>query len=293
MNNSSSNSHRRVEHSTTLNRKYVKRPTPRIRTSAELHAENLRRRQALAARMNRERLLSLKKSQKAAAIAIKTEKTTEKPIEKAKKHPIEISVRKRLADAKSAPKKAPIISMKEKKEQAIASALKSMKAQQPEEKRKLNKSFFNFKRVSLALCCAIFVVGAAIYFINLAMPGISVQVVAMQNGIDAIYPSYIPKGFSLSGVKSDGDRLALSFKSDDEKSFVLTEEKSSWNSSALESNYTKPLFQNNYSTIREQGLTLYISGSNCVWVNGGKLFTISSTDAELSKTQLTSIATSL
>ena len=125
------------------------------------------------------------------------------------------------------------------------------------------------------------------------MPGISVQVAAMQSGLDAIYPSYIPKGFSLDGVKSEDERLALSFKSDDGRSFVLTEEKSSWNSSALESNYAKPLFKNNYSTIREQGLTLYVSDSNCVWVNGGKLFTISSTDAELSKTQLTSIATSL
>ena len=290
MNNSSSNSHKRVERSTTLNRKYVKRPTPRIRTSAELHAENLRRRQALADRMNRERLLSMKKAQKS---AVKTEKAIEKPVEKAKKHPIEVSVRKRLADTKAAPKKEAQLSMKEKKEQAIASALKSMKTQQPEEKRKLNKSFFTFKRVSLALCCAIFVVGTAIYFINLAMPGISVQVAAMQSGIDAIYPSYVPKGFSLENVKSEDERLALTFKSDDGKTFVLTEEKSSWNSSALESNYAKPLFQNNYSTIREQGLTLYISDSNCVWVNGGKLFTISSEDAELTKTQLTSIATSL
>ena len=292
MNNSSSNSHKRIERSTTLNRKYVKRPTPRIRTSDEIHAENLRRRQALAERMNRERLLKLKSSEK---LTKKPLKKAEIPVEKVEKHPLEISARKRLLGRKNPiePKKAP--SMKEKKEQAIKSALASMakNSSKTDEKKKLHTSFFNIKRVSLALCCAIFVVGVAIYFINLSMPSISVQVAAMQSGIDATYPSYIPKGYSLSSVKSEENVLSLLFKSNTGDNFILTEEKSSWNSSALETNYVKPLFKNKYSAVREQGLTVFISGSNAVWVNGGKLFTISSENNSLSKNQLVSIATSL
>lgn len=289
MNNSSANSHKRVEHSTTLNRKYVKRPTPRVRTTSEIHAENLKRRQALAARMNRERLLSLKKSQKPVK---PTEKIVDKPLEKAKKHPLEISARKRLAEAKSPKKETAPISIKTKKDQAIESALKSMLSKKPPEKKKLMKSFFSVQRVALAFCCAVFVVGVSVFFINLSMPSISVSVAAMKAGIDASYPSYIPKNFSLSNVKTEDERISLIFKSNSGEAFVLTEEKSSWNSAALEANYVKPVFKNNYSTVREQGLTLYISSSNCAWVNGGKLYTISS-EANLSKTQLTSIATSL
>ncbi len=292
MNNSSSNSHKRIERSTTLNRKYVKRPTPRIRTSSEIHDENLRRRQALAARMNRERLLRLKATKKPVE---KPQKKVKAPVEKVTKHPLEISARKRLLSRKAPLEAKKTPSMKEQKEQAIKSALASMtkNSQKTNEKKKLHTSFFNVKRVSLALCSAIFVVGVAIYFINLSMPSISVQVAAMQSGIDATYPSYIPKGYSLSSVKSEENVLSLLFKSNNGESFVLTEEKSSWNSSALESNYVKGLFKNKYSTIREQGLTIFISGSNAVWVNGGRLFTISAENNLLSKNQLVSIATSL
>lgn len=293
MNNSSANSHRRVEHSTTLNRKYVKRPTPKVRTTAEIHAENLRRRQALAERMNRERLLKLKASKKTTDKPLKKD---QEPIEKAKKHPIEITARKRLSLKKTPAETKKPLSMKEKKDQAIKSALASMASKNPvekAEKKKLHTSFLSFKRVSLALCSAVFVVGVAIYFINLSMPSISVGVAAMQSGIDATYPSYTPKGFSLSSVKSEENVLKMFFKSNTGDSFVLTEEKSSWNSSALESNYVKPLFKNKYSTIREQGLTIFISGSNATWVNGGKLFTITSDNDILSKNQLVSIATSL
>ena len=290
MNNSSANSHKRVEHSTTLNRKYVKRPTPKVRTSAEIHAENLKRRQALAARMNRERLLNLKSTKKPATKKPVTKIDT--PIEKGKKHPLEISARNRLSQKFNHESQAPALSMKEKKEQAIESALKAMSSKKQPEKKHLMKSFFSTQRIALALCCAIFVVGITVFFVNLSMPNISVSVAAMKAGIDASFPSYIPKNFSLSNVKTEDERISLVFKSNSDEAFVLTEEKSSWNSSALEANYAKPLFKNNYSTVREQGLTLYISGSNCVWVNGGKLFTISS-EANLTKAQLTSIATSL
>ena len=301
MNNSSSNSHKRVERSTTLNRKYVKRPTPRIRNTAEIHDENLRRRQALAARMNRERLLKLKSTEKSLQKSKVAEKSIKNPLKRVKnpvgkieRHPLEISARKRLLVKQASIEAPKTPSMKERKEQAIKSALASMAKKSPgkSEKKQLHTSFLSFKRVSLALCCAVFVVGIAIYFIHLSMPSISVGVAAMQSGIDATYPSYTPKGFSLSSVKSENNSVSMQFKSDSGESFILTEEKSSWNSSALESNYVKGVFKNKYSTIREQGLTIFISDSNAIWVNGGKLFTISS-EGGLSKNQLVSIATSL
>ena len=290
MNSPSPTPHKRIQRSTTLNRKYVKRPVkiPKIKTTAELHAENLKRRQALATRMNHGRLLKTTSSQPPK----KPLKSPREPIETVKKHPIEATVRAKLAKNSSLVTKKPL-SMRLQKEQAIESALKTM-ATTPNtsEKKKLHKSFFSFKRVALALCLAIFAIGAAAYLVRLSMPSISVKVAAMQAGIDAIYPSFIPKGFSLSSVTADATRISLKFTSSENASYTITEEKSSWNSSALEENYIKPNFQKNYSTIREQGLTIFISDTSCAWVNGGKLFTITS-ESELTKTQLVSIATSL
>lgn len=294
MQNSSQNSHSRVQHSTTLNRKYVKRPvsTPKIRTPAQIQAENLKRRQALAARMNRERLLDLKsnsQTQKTAKKVIKKE--PEGQIKPTTIHPLAASARKKLAAA-SKPVEKPAISMKEKKEKAIESALKKMNVEEKTEKRGLNRSFFTVKRVSLAVCCSLLVIAGTTYFVKVSMPNLSVQFAAAKSGIDAVYPTYIPKNYELSDVSTEKEKISMIFKTNSGNSFTLTEEKSSWNSAALEANYAKPVFSNNYSTIREQGLTIFVSGSNCTWVNGGKMFTIS-TESELSKTQLISIATSL
>ena len=289
MQSSSPTPHKRVQRSTTLNRQYVKRPVkaPKIQTTAELHAENLKRRQALAARMRRERLVKATPAQAAPKIRPIIH---EKPSETIKRHPLESSTRAKLISRPQAQKP---LSMKEKKEQAISAALKQMaKTPADSEPKKLHKSFLSFKRVALALCLAILFIGAAVYFVNLSMPSISVKVVAMQTGIDAAYPSYVPKGFSLSEVKSENSKIYLKFSSSDNASYTISEEKSSWNSSALESNYIKPTFKNSYSTIREQGLTIFVVDKNCFWVNGGKLFTITS-ESELTKTQLISIATSL
>jgi len=291
MNSLSPNPHKRVQRSTTLNRKYVKRPvkTPKIKTTAELHAENLKRRQALAARMSHGRLLKASPVTNPKKTSLVPSPKLSTPI---KKHPLEASARAKLAAPSSLTPKKPL-SMREKKELAIKSALKTMaETSAPQERKTLHKSFFSFKRVAFALFLAIFVVGVAAYLIRLSMPNLSVKVAAMQTGIDAIYPSFVPKGFSLSDITADAAKISLKFTSSENSSYIITEEKSSWNSSALEENYIKPNFQKQYSTVREQGLTIFISGPNCAWVNGGKLFTISS-DSELTKTQLVSIATSL
>lgn len=293
MQNSSSNSHGRVQRSTTLNRKYVKRPvsTPKIRTPAQVQAENLKRRQALAERMNRERILTLKSASEKKKPAKVVSKKIEEPIKPAETHPLAVSARKKLATA-SKPVEKPTLSMKEQKEKAIKAALKKMNAEEKTEKRGLNRSFFTVKRVSLAICCSLLVVAVATYFIKVSMPNLSVQFAAAQSGIEAVYPTYIPKDFELSDVSSENEKITMIFKANSGSSFILTEEKSSWNSAALEANYAKTAYSGKYDTIREQGLTIFVSGSNCVWVNGGKMFTIS-TESELTKAQLVSIATSL
>lgn len=60
------------------------------------------------------------------------------------------------------------------------------------------------------------------------MPDISVKVAAMQTGIEASYPAYIPRDFSLNDVSSEEGKISISFKGPDRAAFVLSEEKSSW-----------------------------------------------------------------
>ena len=315
MNNSSSGTHRRVQASTTLNRKYVRRPgsvrsslksdavakpttTPRITSTAKRQSTDLARRQALAEKINRERLASLNKKTvaKPVATAPKTIHRDTTPIDPATPHPLE----KKLAARKSAQTtSAESISMKDKKDAAIKSALASVATMDAKNKRKPIASHiktsrtFSAKKVILAFSCAAIAVAAIGYFVSLNMPDVSVRVAAMQTGIEATYPTYIPRGYALSNISSEDKKLVMNFIDSEKHSFSISEEKSSWDSAALESNYVKEEWESNYSTIREQGLTLFISGSNAAWVNGGIVYKLTTTSGELTKKQIKSIATSL
>ena len=115
----------------------------------------------------------------------------------------------------------------------------------------------------------------------------------MQAGFEATYPSYIPRGYSLKDIVSEDKRLVMTFSDGNNSSFTLSEEKSAWDSEALEAKYVKSSWGSNYTSIREQGITIFISGSNATWVNGGLLYKIEASGNNLTKKQLKSIVTSL
>ena len=194
---------------------------------------------------------------------------------------------------------------KELKDQAIKKALmsaatadmkeKKMASSQKTKKTKsMGKMRFGFGRVMLALSCATAAVFAIAYFVNLNMPDISLRVAAMQTGINATYPSYVPRDYSVSGITSENGRVVLEFRhtnSDDK--FTLEEEASTWDSNALLNNFVKETYRDEYTIIREQGLTIYISGSNAAWVNGGIVYKLKAADGVLTNKQIRSIAVSL
>ena len=149
------------------------------------------------------------------------------------------------------------------------------------------------KRFALAFACAAICVGILTIFVNLNMPDISVRVAAMQTGIDATYPSYIPRDYSLSNIVSEEGKLTMEFNGPEESVFTLTEEKSSWDSAALLNNFVKSEWGDNYVTTHEQGITIYINNSNATWVNGGILYKITTLKGSLTKKQINSIVVSL
>ncbi len=252
--------HRKTQASTTLNRRYVKRPAK----STDI-------------------MVSFKSSSK--------------KDEGYKTHPMQTlaneKMKARTTKAEETVKKP---TAKELKERAIAKAL-STAAQDTttkSSKKMSEKIHFGLGRVFLALSCAAVAAFAIVYFVNLNMPDISLKVAAMQTGINASYPSYVPRNYNISSITSEEGKISLGFKnSSNDDAFTLIEEKSSWDSNALLTNYVKDEYGENYNIIKEQGLTLYVSNGNASWVNGGILYKIKIDSGTLTNKQIRSIATSL
>lgn len=261
-NSSATMAHRKVQSSTTLNRKYVSRP--------------MMGRQMDGIRVRR---------------SSSNPSVTRTPIDMTR-------VSSQMKARTMAPAPVKQMSAQELKERAIAKALnnasKPEKSESSEKHAKKSKLHFSFGRVFLALSCAAAAVFAIVYFVNLNMPDISMRVAAMQSGIDPKYPSYVPRDFSVNDMVAEEGKITLNFKnSQTGDSFALIEERSSWDSNALLSNYVKGEFGDDFTTIREQGLTVYISNNSAAWVNGGMLYKLNITSGTLTKKQIRSIATSL
>lgn len=193
-------------------------------------------------------------------------------------------------------------SPEELKNRAIEQALHSVATMDEEQNRKtkahanlMPRKKFRAKHFAIAFTCAAACVAAIIYVVGSNIPDISVRVAAMQTGIQASYPSYIPRDYSLGDIVSENGKITLKFDGPDGASFTLVEEKSSWDSTALLRNYVEPTWDDNYTTTHEQGITIYISdaNSNAAWVNGGVLYKITSNSSVLTKKQVRSIVTSL
>ena len=192
---------------------------------------------------------------------------------------------------------------KELKDQAIKKALASAvlpeektskKAEKKAKKQSLGKARFGFGRVLLALGCTAVAVFAIVTYANASMPDISLRVAAMQTGIEASYPSYVPRDYRLTDITSEEGKITLNFNnSNTGESFSLVEERSSWDSNALLTNYVKEEYTENYSTVKEQGLTIYIDNGKATWVNGGIVYRISGSSEALTKKQICTIAVSL
>ncbi|MBR2709385.1 hypothetical protein IKE98_03615 [Candidatus Saccharibacteria bacterium] len=293
---------RRAMPSTTLNRRYVKRPTSssRVAVSVKQNAKTQQTSQAQRSSQiqhfnNTVSSTSIKKTRPA--------KTTE--VGQVASHPMHETAKARMkvrSAAASKPSTGIVSTMtaKELKDQAIRKALENAakdNATQEQYDKQSKKSFFGqfrLGRVMLALTCTAVAVFAIVYFVNLNMPDISLRVAAMQTGIEASYPNYIPRDYTLSEIASEDGRVTLKFvNSTNSDGFTLVEEKSSWDSSALQNNYVRDEFPESYSTIREQGLTIYVYDSNAAWVNGGVVYKLTAPKDTLTKKQIKTIATSM
>lgn len=180
---------------------------------------------------------------------------------------------------------------REVKQQAISAALAQAA---PAKHKRAKKSLRPGGRLVNVATASLAIALLAGYLTYLNLPALSVRVAAAQAGINASYPDYRPSGYSLDGpIAYSGGEVSMNFKSNsNSQRFALNQAKSSWDSSALLTNYIEQKSAGNYTTYSDAGLTIYTYGSNAAWVNGGILYTIEG-DAPLSDTQVRHIATSL
>ena len=195
------------------------------------------------------------------------------------------------------------LTSQELKERAIRQALERVatmdESQVKDVEKKMEKAtkkkhFWQKKKVILAAAMSIISVLILGYLVKVNLPDLSVKVAAMQTGIEGSYPSYLPKDYTLDGLVSEKDgRITMTFTGKNEAVFTLTEEKSSWDSSAVLANFVMPTWGSDYVTLKGQGLTIYVSGSNAAWVNGGILYKITDDTNTLTQEQIHDIAVGL
>lgn len=330
VNFSSRSAHRGLQKSTTLNRRYVQRPKKLIVTDKVEKKEPavIKKTTRRSAEMERAIAELNAYSPKISHIHVgNTAKAKAKAAPKAVKETPDLppapNPYQAAIDARKAAKEERTIkevSSKALKDAAIARAmaeaekrtpsvtekvmLNEMKANkkalknEKKAKAKVKKETKHFKkhrskRLFLALVASAACMLGLAALVKVNLPNISVKVAALQTGVEASYPSYIPRDFSITDVYTDNSTVVINFTGPNNTSFTLSEEKSSWSSSSLLTNYVKSAYGSNYEVIREQGITIYISSSNASWVNKGIFYRINASNGTLSKKQIKNIVTSL
>lgn len=148
-------------------------------------------------------------------------------------------------------------------------------------------------RVILAFATSAACMLALGFLVKVNLPHISVSVAAAQTGVEASYPSYTPRDFTLSGVYADNTSVVIEFVGPNDTSFALSEEKTAWDSNALITNYVKGAYGTDYESVTESGTTVYIQHSNATWIKNNTLYKLTANNGTLTKRQIKNIVTSL
>lgn len=190
-----------------------------------------------------------------------------------------------------------MMSAREIKEQEIKKAISAANrsVMQPKKgTRPYKKMGLGFRRAMLATACAAVAIFAVVFLVSSQAPDASIRVAAMQSGIDARYPGYVPRDFNLTDITSENGKITLNFKnSATSEAFSIIEEKVDWRADDLYNKFVKSNYGANYTMISENGINIYIDGSDAAWIKDGIFYQIKTTKGQLTKKQISTIATKL
>jgi hypothetical protein len=173
----------------------------------------------------------------------------------------------------------------------LAKALENANGHEPVGRLKKSKRSGKGRKAAVAGVMAVLVLGVVGVIGSQNMTNIRLALASAKIGFHADLPDYQPAGYKLDKLSYGDNALAAMFQAGN-KSYLLTEKQSSWDSQALLDNFvsgTDP----GYKTADVAGRTVYIySDHNATWVSGGIWYTIQ-TDGSLSDQQLLNLAGSL
>lgn len=160
--------------------------------------------------------------------------------------------------------------------------------------RRQARGWFGLPRWLVILIFAIVLLAVGAVIIWRDVPAVAVKVAAMRSHVSATVPTYTPTGFGFNQAISQPGKLTIQYeeKAAAVHNYTVTEQKSDWDSQSLSDNNISK--NSDIQTSQVNGNTVYIYGpkSNAAWVNNGTLYTIKN-DANLSSDQLLHIAQGL
>lgn len=277
--------HKPVQRSQTLHRGALKRPEAQHKPVQPV------RRSAMISRFA--------PSKHAAAVHATTAHAAARPVapQQAQKRPV--TAHKPVQQHSSAntphhPAKPEALKGRELKDHLVKERMHGIDTAKPEKK---HRSFServkgNRPRVATLITsmAALVLLGGYLTYLNL--PSLSIRVAAARAGVEASYPSYQPAGYSFAGpVAFSPGEVRVNFASNtNDYNYTLVQRSSSWDSQAVLDNYVSEQ-SDQYATLQERGLTIYLMDNEAAWVNGGVLYVIDG-DAPLSSEQIQKIASS-
>jgi hypothetical protein len=279
--------HSKTQHSNTLNRKYVaKSKAQAVKQKSAVEQARLaqfKRRHAVAAaqaQAMRGKLAGKKHGAKLQPLAlgdiISVKQQPTQPNGQPQKHALAVKANQAVQANKPTIKRH--LTASEMKQRDISAAFERIAAgEERSRKKSIEKHKRNFRKHRLVsvLSMSFAVLLLVGYLTYLNMPAISVRIAAVQSGIDVSYPSYKPVGYDMNGLATvKSDSVAMVFSGAPGSSYTITQQKSSWDSSAVLNNYVQREWGSNYEVSKERGLTIYKNGGKAAWVNGGVFFVI-------------------
>ena len=291
------NVHTQLQHSTTLNRRYVHHDTSPVAEAHTIYVPQRQRVTALSASAVHRTAVAPRPThnQSVAHFAAQKPRATSAIISDIgpTRHASVLRAKARQESSKSAERV--IKPSQVLKNEAIADAMAAAepkKSGRHRSKATAHRSKFNRLASLGSASIAVLVLGA--YFTYLNMPALSTRVAAAQSGINATYPGYLPSGYSLNGpVAYQQGSVDMKFAANaGPQNYTLSQAHSDWDSTALLDDYVSPQAGDSYITTTTGGLTIYSYNTTSVWVNNGIMYTING-NSTLSDEQIQRIAASL
>ena len=292
--------HHRAERSRTLMRTMVAKPSLRIKeVGKSLSQPSIIKSSIDPARASRARIIA--KNAKVSHFG--------RPVPKENQAP-------QMQTGEIVSRRAPVAAVAVPKTQALSAPLPSMMASASHQRleRILDEALMradahkqNLKKQSRSRIAKLFalprwasiviilVLLAAIsfFFVWRFVPAVAVKVAATRSHVEASVPAYTPSNYSFAKAVSQPGSVSIQYndKLNDSSNYVVTQQKSTWDSQSMAENTVSKDAQ--VQTSQVNGVQIIISDDKAMCVNNGIQTTVNNQKASLSSDQLLNIAKSV